>query len=466
MKTRMLKSISLAALSVIAVMVLLSISIAALGALFGAGVIYAASTPISPSGDGYHPDSAVTTEIAKEQSPRLLRPDISKQITKIMPSAAPLDTLIREAGAHEATKSLKFKFYSSELRPFEDKLAAAFTDTAERAAYQITVDNVRMWLKDDGLIFHGVAGEDGHPLAAHVVDLHRGNNTLDIVFLNAHDSVTNGEGTWRKTGIDNEVKIGRLGNAKAELDANTDPYGHIPLDRYNLVQYHMCGIEESIWQQMHAKEVKWDIRDMQNLQLFDLRCQMEASSWFGVRRIATDPERGVQKYHTGGVVRFIDKSIEVPSDPDDDFWATATKKIFVGNAGSDTRYLFVGSDLNEKLMQVDHIKKQIDGKSTEFKYGLTWSKIETNFGLLMMRHHEGFNSRGYANAGVVLDMNNIRKRVFEPMRVREIDLMSSGLRKAKAYVIEETFGLEVRYADTHALLLPAGSSGGTPRGGS
>ena len=437
-------------MAAIGLMVVIAAGVALTAAIVGGGLYVAMAA-------GLVPGETVTTEVAKDKSENLLRPDISKQITKIMPAAAPLDTLIREAGAHEKTNSLDFKFYSSELRPFQDELDAAFTLGSEAASYDLTVKSIQMWQKDDGLILHGVNGADGLPLAGHIINVDRSDSKVTVVWLNGWNPTNSsyGEGSKPPASIADETKLGRLGNAKAELDANTDPYGHIPTDRFNYVQYHMAAVEESIWQAMHAKEVPWDIKDMQNLQLFDLRCQMEATSWFGVRRLVYDPIRNVKKYHTGGVVRFIENQIELPSGAmTDDWFATATKKIFTGNAGSDTRYLFVGSNLNEKMMKVDYIKKQIDGKSTEFKYGLTFKKVETNFGNLLIKHHEGFNTRGFADAGVVVDMNNIRKRVFEPMRVREIDLMSSGIRKAKAYVIEETFGLEVRYADTHALLLP------------
>jgi hypothetical protein len=452
MKTR-IKNISFTLMAVIGIMAVVTLGIFAVAALVGGGAYLAMAA-------GMVPEETVTTTVAKAESPNLLRPDISKQITKIMPSSAPLDTLIREAGAHEATKSTTFKFYSSELRPFQDELDATFTLGPEAASYDLVVKSIHMWQKDDGLLIHGVNGSDGLPLVAHVINVNRSTSTITVVFLNGSNptNTSYGVGTKPPASILDETKIGRLGNAKAELDANTDPYGHIPTDRFNYVQYHMAAVEESIWQKMSAKEVNWDIRDMQNLQLFDLRCQMEATSWFGVRKEVFDPVRNVTKLHSGGVIRFIEKQIELPASNNTTGWdawfATATKRIFTGNAGSDTRYLFVGSDLNERLMQVTHIQKQIDGKSTDFKFGLTFRKIETNFGVLLMKHHEGFNTKGFANAGVVVDMNNIRKRVFEPMKVREIDLMSSGIRKAKAYVIEETFGLEVRYADTHALLLP------------
>ncbi len=450
MKNRNLKRVTYAILSIIGIFVVGLFGMLVLAAICGAGgVTYAMAA-------GTVPDQTVTTEQAMDVSPDLLRPDISKKITKIMPAAAPLDTLIREAGAHEKTGSLDFKFYSSELRPFEDTLAQLFTRPASLpsdSVYEITVTSGKIWQVDDDIIFHDTDGEDGLPLVAHIVG--KSSDTLEVIFLNGGDEAGQQEGSVPPATIDDETGIGRLGNAKAELDAQTDPYGHLPTDRWNYVQQHMAQVEESLWQKVHNKEVDWDIRDMQTLSLFDLRCKMEATSWFGVRRKVFDPRGDDYKYHSGGVIRFIDRMINMPNvvitDP---IWAAWTKEIFVGNAGSDRRYMFNGSDLNVRLSDVPHISKQIDGKSTEVVFGLTFNKIETNFGILLMRHHPLFNYHGFKDAGVVLDLNNIRKRVFDPMRVRKVDLMVTGIKRANAYVLEENFGLETRYADTHAIMTP------------
>lgn len=452
-KNKHLKNVSYAILSILGVFVIGVLGAFALAALFGTGgVAYAMAT-------GTVPDETVTTEKAKEVSPDLLRPDISKKITKIMPAAAPLDTLIREAGAHEKTTGLDFKFYSSELRPFKDKLEEAFTRPGtlpSDGVYSLTVANGKVWQTDDDFIFHGVNGEDGLPLVAHIIE--KESDTIKVIFLNGADETGQPEGSVPPESIADETEIGRLGNAKAELDAQTDPYGHLPTDRWNYSQQHMAQVEESLWQKIHSKEVDWDIRDMQTLSLFDLRCKMEATSWFGVRRKVFDPKGDDYKYHSGGVIRFIDRKIEIPAgDITDKSFAGWCKQIFVGNAGSDRRYMFIGSDLNERLSEVPHISKQIDGKSTEVVFGLTFNKVETNFGVLLFRHHQLFNYHGFKESAVVLDLNNIRKRVFDPMKVRKLDLMSSGIKKANAYVLEEHFGLETRYADTHAILQPASS---------
>jgi hypothetical protein len=447
------KRAAFAILSVMGLLIVGVVGILAFSAILGAGVVYATTA-------GVVPDVTVTTEKAREVSENLLRPDISKKITKIMPSAAPLDTLIREAGAHEKTGSIDFKFYSSQLRSFQDKLQSQFTRPASLPAdgvYTLAVANIRMWQVDDGLQFHGVNGEDGGPLVAHVVA--KSGSNLSVIFLNGANSTGQQTGSVPPSTIAAETAVGRLGASKAELDAQTDPYGHLPTDEENYCQQHMAQIEESFWQKWTNKEVDWDIRDMQTLSIFDLRCQMEGTSWFGVKRKMYDPIKDNFKYHSGGVVRYLDVKIPIAAtgDINDKTVASWAKRIFVGNAGADRRYMFIGSGLNERLSAVPMVQKQIDGKSTETVYGLTFNKIETNFGVLMLRHHQLFNYHGFTNNAVGLDLNNIRKRVFDPMKIRKLDLMSSGIKKANAYVLEENFGLEIRYRDTHALLYTSAS---------
>ncbi len=416
--------------------------------MFGGGAGITLATGAAVAG------TTVTTDNAAAASPNLLRPDISKKITQIMPSTVPLDTLLREAGAHEKTDSMMFKFYSAELRPFVDTLAAGFTASGStpQNGYEITVTNAGMWQVDDGILFHGINGGDGGPLVGHIIKKVNSTSKLTVLFLNGTGTDTN----VPPATIAIETKIGRLSNAKSELDAKTDPYGHIPTDEYNYVQAHMAQVEESFWQKQHNKEVDWDIRDMQTMSIFDMRCQMEATSLFGVRKKVYDVEGSDWKYFSGGAVRYAGQKLTFDStkaitNADFNNW---TKRLFTGNAGSDKRYALFGSDLVERISNVDIVSKQLDGKATEVVFGITFRKIETNFGIILLKQHQLMNSYGFADGGLILDMNNIRKRVMEPMKVREIDLISSGIKKANAYVLEETFGLEFRYKDTHAIVKP------------
>ena len=250
-----------------------------------------------------------------------------------------------------------------------------------------------------------------------------------------------------------------IGPAKAEKDAQTTPYGILPDKSWNYSQIFMEQVEQSVYEALHKKEVEWGLKDFKAQSIFDLRESMEFTTLFGYRNKIFDPDDADYKYMTGGVTRYIDTELEytLNSITDKNF-VSWTKTMFTGNSGSDTRYFFVGSGLNQQLHSVGTITKQLEAKSTEVKYGITFSKIETNFGVFYIKHHPLLDRAGWTNNGLILDLNNIEKFVFKPMEVRELELKKSGQRNVDAFVIDEAFGLALRYPDTHAIVKPAASS--------
>lgn len=383
---------------------------------------------------------------------------ISKKITEIKPSKTPLDTLIRSAGIVVPAKSWKYEFYSVDTRGREDTLAQAF-DTSSSGTFDsttdvhtITVTTSTMWNKDDNILVQGVSGGDGGDLVVHVIG--KSGSTLSVMPLN-------GTGTDSKDmpDIPQGTSITRLGPAKAEKDAQTTPFGMLPDKSWNYNQIFMEQVEESVYEALHEKEVQWGLKDFKAQSIFDLRESMEYSTLFGVRSKLYDPDDGDYIYNTGGLTRYIETEIEYNYGAITNAnFVNWTKQLFVGNAGSDTRYFFVGSRLNEQLHSVGTITKQLEAKSTEIKYGITFSKIETNFGVFYIKHHPLLDKVGWTDNGIVLDLNNIEKFVYKPMEVRELELKKSGQRNVNAFVIDEAFGLALRYPDTHALIKRAAAS--------
>jgi len=317
--------------------------------------------------------------------------------------------------------------------------------------YQITVSKPNIWQVDDNIFVNKVLGGDGKELVLHIVKKETGGK-LSVIPVNPLADTEASD----IPAIAASTKLTRIGNAKAEKDAKTSPFGLMPFDSSNYTQIHMCQIEESMYEKMHNKEVQWDARDIQALSLFDLRRSMELTSLFGAKAKIFDPEGNDYKYMSGGITRFIKKGVQYTSGQiDDKTFNNWAKTIFVGNSGADLRYCFVGSDLMEELSNVPAIQKQLAANSTEVVYGITFSKVQTNFGNLLFKHHVLLNDAGWADKGVVVDMNNINKRVHQAMQTRKLNLKETGTSNVDAYVIEETFGLETRYADTHCIISKA-----------
>lgn len=405
-------------------------------------------------------DEGVNTENTAAASSTLLSNTISKNITMIKPSQVPLDTIIRNIGMTTPIKSWETEFYEVDVRGVADTLKNSF-DTSSSGTYDSTtgvhviyVSLPHIWHNDDNILFQGIAGSDGLDLVAHIVAKNPLNGALSIIPLNGL-----GAGENDMPDIPSGTAITRIGNSKSELDAQTTPYANMPQKQSNYTQIHMAQIEESFMAQLHEKEVKWDMNDVKLQAIWDMRRMMEFTSIFGYKKKMYNPIDDDYIYHSGGIIRYINKSVGyTPGSITNNNFVDMSKTIFVGNSGSDTRILFAGSTLLSDLQKAGTIQKQVDAGKVVVKWGVKFTEIETIYGYLLIKHHQLFDDVGWASKGLVLDIANIEKHVFDPMKTTTLELNKTGVRKSNAVRLEETFCLATRYADTHAIIEPEAGS--------
>ena len=399
-----------------------------------------------------------TTETADDKSSELLKETISQVITQVSPSATPLDTILRSVGRDIEIQSWESKYYAVELRGINSTVTAAYTGV-DAATAELTVSNVHIWSVDDTGLVLDTDGVDGGDLVIHVVAKNTSTNKITCIALNGYaDGSSPVAAGTQLPDVAQNAEIVRMGNAKSELDIQTDPYAIYPQPTKNYCQIHMAQVEESIYSKMHQKEVKWDISDFYTQAIFDLRRQMELTSLFGyapATQPVYDPVGNENKYFSNGIIRSITKSETYTAGSlavsDMVGWA---KKAFTDNSGADERILFVGKDLMEEMSNIE-LSKQISSKDTEVKWGIRFNVIETNFGRFLVKHHRLFDSAGWAKKGLVLDMNNIERHVFKKFEDLELDLRTSGQKNVNANVISEAYCVAVRYPDTHMIIEPA-----------
>ncbi len=410
---------------------------------------------------------AVTGEPVTVQGVKTLSPDldinyISQRITEMRPAATPLDTIMRNLKKDVKIESFRSDFYAVDSRPLYDTVKTAYVSQGDGATnYALNVNNISMWNIDDTCLFRGVLGTDGLDLMCLIVNKNVSGATITIQPMNgfAGSGTQAGNEILPTAGIPINTRIVRCGQAKNELDAQTTPYQVLPVKDYNYMQIFMAQVEESVFQKIHSKEVKWNFQDYQLQSIYDMRATMELSYLFGVRKQFNDLVSAEERYTTGGIWRSITKSLEYGTGGTDRTIDNSTfvdwaKSVFTGNSGAETRFIFAGDGLMANLSKVDTIIKQLEAKQTEVLYGITFNQINTNFGKLLIKHHPILDQANYSDYGVVLDLNNVEKHVMKPMSTRTLSLRESGQRNVDAVVIEETSGVIVRYPDTHAIIGP------------
>lgn len=413
--------------------------------------------PVTGGTDG---SGSVTTEKVKDGSSDLDMDYVSKLVTQMRPAATPLDTIMRQIRKTTMIKSFVSEYYAVDSRSLYDTVKTAYTKSGDGVTnYDLNVNNINMWAADDTVMFYGVTGSDGLDLVCFIISKNVTNSTIKIQPLNGDAGSGSTAGEIVLPSIPLNTRAVRLGSCKNELDAQTSPYAILPVKASNYMQIFMAQVEESTFQRIHAKEVEWNFSDYEAQNIYDMKAVMEQSFLFGYKAKFDDKVNAKERYSTGGVIRFITKALEYGTGGTDRTIDNATfvdwtQSIFAGNSGSDVRYLFGGNGLMANLMKVDTVVKQIEGKQTQVKWGLTFKEIETNFGLLRFYHHPLLDQAGWADRGIVLDLQFVEKHTFKPLSSRRLDLKASGQRNVDAVVIEETTGLILRYPDCHAIIKP------------
>ena len=405
-------------------------------------------------------NEGLTVEKTMEESADLDKPDISKKIVMMKPAATPLDTILRNIGAGTKIDAFKTEYYAVDTKSLSDTVKTLYTSVGDGdVTTDLEVNNVHAWKADDTLHIPGVTGRDGLGLVCFVASVNISGGTIKIQAINGADGSGATAGKRIVPTIAADLRLVRMGPAKYETDAQTTPYSAVPTKEYNYCQLFMAQVEQSIYQRMHGKEVNWNFNDLEALNIYDMRATIEFSFLHGYRDLFLDEINQQDRYSVGGVERYITKALEYGTGGadrtiDTDTFIGWAKDIFTGNAGSTKRLLFAGNGLVKYLHGADIVSKQLDADKTEVVHGITFNKIVTNFGILLVYHHPLFDISGWNDNGMVLDINNIEKRVFQPMQLQTLDLVKAGTKKADATVISETSTLVLRYPDTHALIGP------------
>ena len=381
---------------------------------------------------------------------------VSKVLTKIMPSQFPLDQMLRDLST-ETTSSTKYEYFKVRSRAVCATVAEAVTgSTTSLVNIQLNTAHffslngnvlVPSWetttkaeaateLSNDKVAFK--------PLVLHICSINRGTNTIGVIALNAN-GVPN---------IKSGTKLYRMGTAMDELAARSEDPLSQPVKDSNFCQIHMTTVSEGLYQKLQEKEVTYGLAEFKEHALYDFRMTNEIDTLFGAADECVDRVTNKTKYTSDGLVRKINHRIDwtgktVAENDLQDMFA----EIYAVNNGSDERYLYYGTELGSAIANCRTIYKSLEAGKTEVRFGITFNRIDTNYGTLLLKYHPLFNICGYGRAGIVVDPANVYRCIQKPLEATPLDLDKSGQSRSKDIRIDESHTLAVTNPDTHAMIL-------------
>lgn len=423
--------------------------------LFGVadGAVFAADAIAPPGGGSVELGDGITATETRERSENLLLDTIDEKVAKIRPYDVILDTISRQIKDVRTSNNQVVRHYAIDTIDLSTTLKTA--TTADQTQVALDTNNNDIFASEQTIIAVGVKGykPDGstedpdHDLMLYVVGKDSSEKPLVITY--------NGKGASRNKipAIPQDTVLTRAGRAGSETQIQTDPYSGVPTDFEQYLQKFMAQVELSEIFQRADKEVDWEFTDAEEEAIFDMKRVQNVTYWKGVRgRVKTKnahTNKAEDVYFTEGIWTQGGKEFSFEGqDPDEKSLVTLMKHAFTGNASGKTKLIICGSDLLEKLEQVEYQKIIYVGKKKQ-AYGIEFNEIISKFGTLMAVHDQSLDDIGMADKGFILDPNFLRKWTMG-WRVNDFDFRKSGQADSDGRGLMEICGLVLKNPNAHS----------------
>ncbi len=454
---------------------LLSILTLILGA--GSGVLMANATPmpdagVTASGDHGSGAGGIATESQgrEDGDPEFYSKEIDDRIIKIRPMSSPIDQISRHARA-TPSESFEVKYYSVGTRPLVTTLKAKVERQVSGASVAINVADTNIFTEDDTIRVVGVKAEFDHngvaydKLSAKTPDLvlcvcgRDQSSSLPTVYAVNGLKDDNGRPIWLPE-IPEGTKLVRMGKAVAELDVQTGRFNNLPTSEVQYCQNFMIQIEESTLNAIAKKEVNWDFSEQEEDGIYDMRRAQENSYLFGGKNKINHPTKnGMTTWFTGGIWYMAGKDIEVgkwnpvskEAEISDKDLVDISKELFLGSDGNKRKLLFLGSEIMAAFSKIGSERFQMTQDTVEV-WNITFRRWKTNFGEILVLHHDAFDECGMSDCGFALDPEYLSKKTHVSWARYVLDLKKAGVRDTNAVVLREISCIYLRNANAHARL--------------
>ena len=447
----------------LAVCIVAAVAMQELMAVFSAGGYALALAGVAATADQTNHGTVTTTKSVGEDGTvtdqDINKPTISQKITKINPSLFPMDTMLRELETVPC-KSFEYEYYSVRGRGVESTIKTAYSVTSgsESGAKQVEVTNGHIFSLDGNILFPTI-NVDNDTKVATPLDSGISLNPL-ICHIVSVDNIAQGKITIYPVNaavlpaLAADTPIYRLGVAKHENAGMSEDPSQMPYSDSNFCQIHMTTISETLYQRLTEKEVQFGLLDMKEQALLDFRMTNEADSIFGVKQKFVDPVTRKVKYMSDGLLRKIDKHLDMGTESkvtNDMIYGWASD-IFCGNNGSERRIMFYGKDFGRSMAAAPTIEKQLEADKTEVVFGISFHRIETTDGVILMKPHDLLNEYGYTKAAVVVDPANVYRAVQKQLEATPLKRDVAGLSRSTDIRLDESHCLAVTNPDCHAII--------------
>lgn len=430
------------------------------GAVLGANGVATEVTTQSGDGGGHVVEhgrrGALETSDVRTLVPDMPQDPVDQNLVKIRPYDTPFDTILRYMNT-EKTNNFEFGWYSIGTRPVEDKILSATTTagaTPELFRGEATVSDISLYAETSTINVPTILGDDGEPLMLYVYEKDNANKKIKFTVMDKQLQESSSSYDLANA-ISANTTVYILSRAAGELDVTSPAVSFLPKKSTGYCQIFKTQIAESAYKKIMDQELKFDLTEVEEQALFEHRRYMEGTLLFGKGGKIWDPVKETHIYTTEGIIRYILKhqsgAKQLSSTGGNAGLVDMSKAVFTGNSGAKTRFVLGGSDAIAKISKMQGIDRQQEAVKTEVVFGITWSKIVTNFGTLNLCHHELFDEYGYGSYLLVIEPQFLKKWILTNFERQVVDAKSLTIMNGTMVIFTEACGVAVYNPDVHSL---------------
>lgn len=386
-----------------------------------------------------------------------VKPDISNEITIVRPDMFRLDTALRKIKSKPAF-DVEVKWEEVGQRPRIALISAAANTVAapEVTITLATALNSTYFIVNDVARVMNPATNTDHPnftgIRLVVTGRNDTNNTITVRAYNNTGFVD--VPIIPALAFGSALNVVRVGHIKTEKDGVGSAVSQSPIQKSNYVHTLEKFISISKMRQKLKTYTKDDfIRNIEQ-GIYDLRLDAEGLLWDGVGMSSTfnndkiHSMKGFSSYVTTNVITLPSVGSLTES-----WLLDVGEQVSASVHGSEEKMLYVSPSLWTELSKLNLVNGTLQNTRQERILGSYATRVNTGHCEFLIANHKGFPELGKQRFGAVVDMANICKRVLEPMSSTVIDPEGSGGARTTGKKYLETFTLEVRNEETHALLV-------------
>lgn len=450
----------------------LSLMLVFVASMFGGGAVMAVATAMGgeaaplPEGGTTITDAGagatVTTgmEVTEETDPDFYAKAVDKRITRMRPMRTPIDQITRSAESISRVESMIVQYYSVATRPIKATLTSTVA-AMTGSSVTLPVSDPNMFSETDTIRVHNVKGykadgttQDTKDLMLYVIGKND-DGFPNVIAVNGQSSTG---GNTKTPELPEGTILIRMGRAASEIDVETGNFYNLPTPSEQYCQKFMMQVEQSTAHKMWEKKVDWNFSDIEEDGIYDMRLGMENSFLFGIKGKSKDPRKsGADVYFTGGIYWMAGKKMGLGTIADgvatitDDEMVDFLKDLFTGNdSGNGQKIGFAGSDALAALAKMKSERFKV---VKEFeKWGLKFTSFDSNFGKLLVMHHELMDKNEKSDEIFVVDPEYLRKKHFQTWSRKEYDMAKLAKRDTQAVVMKEASCCYLTYPNAHAIV--------------